>query len=126
MKRIQTIIKVIEPADSVERYISLGVDVRLGYAKIVDPWTVEIDGAERLTGRAIVIAAGGEPDIPDIPGLSESGYLTSDTMWDELAHREEMPARLVLLGGGPIGPDMAQAFARDRKSTRLTPVTNAH
>src|SRR3546814_4525830 len=93
MTRIQTIIKVIEPADSVERYISLGVDVRLGYAKIVDPWTVEIDRAERLTGRAIVIAAGGEPDIPDNPGLSASGYLTSDTMWDELATREEMPDR---------------------------------
>src|SRR3546814_8181585 len=59
-----------------------------------------------------LIAAGGEPDIPDIPGLSESGYLTSDTMWDELAHREEMPARLVILGGGPIGTEMAQAFAR--------------
>src|SRR3546814_8714275 len=77
MKRIRTIIEVIEPADSVERYTGLGVDVRLGYAKIVDPWTVEIDGTERLTGRAIVIAAGGEPDIPDIPGDRKSTRLNS-------------------------------------------------
>lgn len=112
MKRIQSIIKVIEPADSVERYTALGVDVRLGYAKIVDPWTVEIDGAERLTSRAIVIAAGGEPAIPDIPGLAESGYLTSDTIWDALTQRETLPERLAILGGGPIGIEMAQAFAR--------------
>src|SRR3546814_18467880 len=112
MKRIQTIIKVIEPADSVERYISLGVDVRLGYAKIVDPCTVEIDGAERLTGRAIVIAAGGEPDIPDIPGLSESGYLTSATMCDELAHRADMPARLVIPRGRPTAAARAHALRK--------------
>ena len=112
MKRIRTIIAVIEPADSVERYTELGVDVRLGHARIVDPWTVEIDGAERLTARAIVIAAGGEPAVPDIPGLATSGYLTSDTMWDILAHRDEMPARIVIIGGGPIGTEMAQAFAR--------------
>jgi len=112
MKRIRTIIEVIEPADSVERYTSLGVDVRLGYARLVDPWTVEIDGAERLTTRAIVIAAGGEPAVPDIPGLAESGYLTSDTMWDALSHRDALPGRIVVIGGGPIGTEMAQAFAR--------------
>ncbi|MFC7499937.1 FAD-dependent oxidoreductase [Enterovirga sp. GCM10030262] len=112
MKRIRTIIAVIEPADSVDRYTALGVDVRLGHARIVDPWTVEIDGAERLTTRAIVIAAGGEPALPDIPGLATSGYLTSDTMWDILAHRDELPARIAIIGGGPIGTEMAQAFAR--------------
>ena len=112
MERIHAIIREIEPADSVERYTKLGVDVRLGHAKIVDPWTVEIDGRERLTARAIVIAAGAEPVVPDIPGLKEAGYLTSDTMWDALRGRDEMPRRIVIVGGGPIGTEMAQAFAR--------------
>jgi len=112
MERVHSIIKIIEPADSVERYTSLGVDVRLGYAKIVDPWTVEIDGRDRLTARSIVIAAGAEPLVPDIPGLEEAGYLTSDTMWDALSGREEVPGRIVIVGGGPIGTEMAQAFAR--------------
>lgn len=112
MRRIRTIIEVIEPADSIERYTGLGVDVRLGHARIVDPWTVEIDGAERLTARAIVIAAGADPVVPDIPGLKESGCLTSDTMWDALAHRDSLPERIAIIGGGPIGTEMAQAFAR--------------
>jgi pyruvate/2-oxoglutarate dehydrogenase complex dihydrolipoamide dehydrogenase (E3) component/uncharacterized membrane protein YdjX (TVP38/TMEM64 family) len=112
MERVAAIIRAIEPADSVERYTRLGVDVRLGYARIIDPWTVEIDGGERLTTRAIVIAAGGEPFVPQIPGLAEAGYLTSDTMWEELSRREEMPRRIVIVGGGPIGTEMAQAFAR--------------
>jgi pyruvate/2-oxoglutarate dehydrogenase complex dihydrolipoamide dehydrogenase (E3) component/uncharacterized membrane protein YdjX (TVP38/TMEM64 family) len=112
MERVFAVIKTIEPADSVERYTKLGVDVRLGYARIVDPWTVEIDGGERLTARSIVIAAGAEPVVPDIPGLAEAGYLTSDTMWDALRGREELPRRMVIVGGGPIGTEMAQAFAR--------------
>jgi pyruvate/2-oxoglutarate dehydrogenase complex dihydrolipoamide dehydrogenase (E3) component len=87
MARLREVIRVIEPADSVERYTKLGVDVRIGHARIVDPWTVEI-GGERLTTRSIVIAAGAEPLVPPIPGLEESGYLTSDTMWDALADRE--------------------------------------
>ena len=112
IERIFAIIKHIEPADSVERYTQLGVDVRLGHARVVDPWTVEIDGRERLTGRSIVIAAGAEPFVPDIPGLEEAGYLTSDTMWEALRGREEMPRRIVIVGGGPIGTEIAQAFAR--------------
>ena len=112
MERVSAIIRHIEPADSVERYTGLGVDVRLGHARILDPWTVEIDGKERLTTRAIVIAAGGEPIVPDIPGLEEAGYLTSDTMWDALARREELPRRIIIIGGGPIGTELAQAFAR--------------
>jgi pyruvate/2-oxoglutarate dehydrogenase complex dihydrolipoamide dehydrogenase (E3) component/uncharacterized membrane protein YdjX (TVP38/TMEM64 family) len=112
MERVHAIIRHIEPADSVERYTGLGVDVRLGHARIVDPWTVEIDGGERLTARSIVIAAGAEPFVPDIPGLEEAGYLTSDTMWEKLRGREEMPRRIVIVGGGPIGTEMAQAFAR--------------
>ncbi|MBA2466510.1 MAG: FAD-dependent oxidoreductase, partial [Sphingomonas sp.] len=112
MKRVKAIIAQIEPADSVERYTQLGVDVRQGYAKIVDPWTVEIDGRERLTTRSIIIAAGGEPLVPDIPGLGEAGYLTSETLWDALSARDAMPERIAILGGGPIGTEMAQAFAR--------------
>ena len=115
MERIHQAIAIIAPADSVERYTGLGVDVRQGHARIVDPWTVEIEGADgtkdRLTTRAIVIAAGGEPFVPDIPGLAESGYLTSDTMWDALRGRE-LPERVAIIGGGPIGTEMAQAFAR--------------
>jgi hypothetical protein len=112
MERVHSTIAYIEPADSVERYTELGVDVRKGYARIIDPWTVEIDGKERITGRSIVIAAGGEPFVPDLPGLEEAGYLTSDTMWDALRGRDEMPRRIAILGGGPIGTEMAQSFAR--------------
>ena len=116
MARVRGVIATIAPADSVERYTALGVDVRLGHATIVDPWTVEIkdrDGAtQRLTTRAIVIAAGAEPFVPDIPGLADAGVLTSETMWDELATRDAVPRRLTIIGGGPIGTELAQAFAR--------------
>jgi len=111
IERVFEAIRIIAPADSVERYTALGVDVRQGHARIVDPWTVEVAG-ERLTTRAIVIAAGGEPLVPPIPGLAESGYLTSDTMWSALRGLEAPPRRLSILGGGPIGVEMAQAFAR--------------
>ncbi|WP_300973836.1 FAD-dependent oxidoreductase [Sphingomonas sp. LHG3406-1] len=116
MQRIRDVITTIEPADSVERYTGLGVDVRLGHATIVDPWTVEIaetgGGTTRLTTRAIVIAAGGEPFLPDIPGLREAGALTSDTLWEALARRGTLPERMVIVGGGPIGTELAQSFAR--------------
>ncbi|MEA3264768.1 MAG: FAD-dependent oxidoreductase [Pseudomonadota bacterium] len=116
MRRIHAIIAAIEPNDSVERYTGLGVDVVKGYAKIVDPWTVEIardDGeTQRLTTRSIIIAAGAVPLVPDLPGLAESGYLTSDTLWEEFAKLDELPRRITVLGGGPIGSELAQAFAR--------------
>lgn len=116
MARIHTIIAAIEPHDSVERYSALGVDVVQGYARIVDPWTVEITRnngeVQRLTTRAIVIAAGAEPSVPDLPGLEDSGYLTSDTLWDEFAKLDSIPERIVVLGGGPIGSELSQAFAR--------------
>jgi pyruvate/2-oxoglutarate dehydrogenase complex dihydrolipoamide dehydrogenase (E3) component/uncharacterized membrane protein YdjX (TVP38/TMEM64 family) len=112
MERVFQAIAEIAPNDSVERYTALGVDVRKGYARLIDPWTVEIDGTERLTARSVVIAAGGEPFVPPIPGLEGSGYLTSDTMWDALRGRAEVPTRIAIIGGGPIGTELAQAFAR--------------
>jgi pyruvate/2-oxoglutarate dehydrogenase complex dihydrolipoamide dehydrogenase (E3) component/uncharacterized membrane protein YdjX (TVP38/TMEM64 family) len=116
MNRIHAIISAIEPNDSVERYTGLGVDVIKGYAKIVDPWTVEVareDGqTQRLTTRSIIIAAGAAPLVPDLPGLADSGYLTSDNLWEEFARLDEIPRRITVLGGGPIGSELAQAFAR--------------
>ncbi|MCC7414197.1 MAG: FAD-dependent oxidoreductase [Gammaproteobacteria bacterium] len=106
MERVQDVIRRIEPHDSAERYAALGVDVRRGTARITSPWTVEIDG-EPVSTRAIVIAAGAEPFVPPIPGLAECGYLTSETLWD----LRELPRRLLVLGGGPIGCELAQAFA---------------
>jgi pyruvate/2-oxoglutarate dehydrogenase complex dihydrolipoamide dehydrogenase (E3) component/uncharacterized membrane protein YdjX (TVP38/TMEM64 family) len=114
--RVLGAVKAIEPHDSVERYEGLGVDVVKGYAKIIDPWTVEIarnDGAvQRLTTRSIVIASGAEPVVPPIPGIEGSGYLTSETMWDAFAQMDAAPARVAVLGGGPIGCELAQALAR--------------
>lgn len=116
MDRIKDVIARIEPHDSVERYTELGVEVLQGYARLVDPWTVEIKlnsgGVQRLTSRAIVIAAGAEPAVPPLPGLDEVGYLTSDTLWESLAENESPPRRLLVLGGGPIGCELAQCFAR--------------
>jgi pyruvate/2-oxoglutarate dehydrogenase complex dihydrolipoamide dehydrogenase (E3) component/uncharacterized membrane protein YdjX (TVP38/TMEM64 family) len=116
MARVQAIIRTVEPHDSVERYTKLGVEVLRGHAKLIDPWTVEVslnDGDKRrLTTRSIVIAAGAQPWIPSIPGLEQTGYVTSDTLWDEFAALQEPPRRLVVLGGGPIGCELAQCFAR--------------
>ncbi len=112
MERVQRVIHEIEPHDSVERYTGLGVDVVLGQARILDPWHVQVtktDGSvATLSTRAIVVATGAEPFVPPLPGLREVGVLTSDTLW---ALREQ-PKRLVVLGGGPIGCELAQAFAR--------------
>ncbi|HEX7952105.1 MAG TPA: FAD-dependent oxidoreductase, partial [Burkholderiales bacterium] len=116
MARVHEVIRTIEPHDSAQRYTGLGVEVLKGYARIVDPWTVEValDGGKttRLTTRSIIIAAGGEPFVPKLPGLDDVGYVTSDTLWDEFAKLDAPPARLVVLGGGPIGCELSQAFAR--------------
>ncbi len=107
MARVQRVIATVEPHDSVERYGKLGVDVMLGDARITSPWTVEVNG-QTLTTRAIVIASGASPAIPNIAGLDTVDYYTSDTIWS-LTKR---PDRLIVLGGGPIGCELAQAFAR--------------
>ncbi|WMC12062.1 FAD-dependent oxidoreductase [Oceanimonas pelagia] len=116
MARVQNIINQVAPHDSVERYTSLGVEVIKGYGRLIDPWTVAITQADgqprRLTGRSIIIATGAEPIVPPLPGLSEVAYLTSDTLWQAMASRDTPPARLLVLGGGPIGCELAQAFAR--------------
>jgi pyruvate/2-oxoglutarate dehydrogenase complex dihydrolipoamide dehydrogenase (E3) component/uncharacterized membrane protein YdjX (TVP38/TMEM64 family) len=116
MQRVHDVIKAIEPHDSIERYTGLGVEVLQGYGKLVNPWTVEValnDGTtQRLTARSIVIAAGARPFVPLLPGLDDVGYVTSDTLWDEFAKLDEVPKRLVVLGGGPIGCELAQSFAR--------------
>ena len=116
MQRIHHVIADIAPHDSVERFTGLGVDVVQGYAKIVNPWTVEIalnDGTtKRLTTRSIVIAAGAMPFVPPLPGINDVGFFTSDTLWDEFARLDEIPRRLVVLGGGPIGCELAQSFQR--------------
>ena len=112
MQRVRDVITAIEPHDSVERFTALGVDCVKGFARFVDPWTVEIDGERRLTAKAFIIATGAAPLIPPLPGVEESGYLTSETLWDAFAAREAVPKRLVILGGGPIGCELAQAFQR--------------
>jgi pyruvate/2-oxoglutarate dehydrogenase complex dihydrolipoamide dehydrogenase (E3) component/uncharacterized membrane protein YdjX (TVP38/TMEM64 family) len=107
MERVQRIIKQVEPHDSVERYTNLGVDCFQGEATVTSPFAVTVDGRQ-LTTRAIVIASGARPFVPPIPGLDRIEYFTSDTIWSI----RELPARMVVLGGGPIGCEMAQAFAR--------------
>ncbi|MBI2318471.1 MAG: FAD-dependent oxidoreductase, partial [Betaproteobacteria bacterium] len=112
MERVQRVVKTVEPHDSAARYTELGVECLHGEAKIVSPWEVEVrleSGAtQRLTTRAIVIAAGARPFVPPIPGLDEVGYLTSDSVWS----LRTLPKRLVVLGGGPIGAELTQVFAR--------------
>ncbi|MCX2783550.1 FAD-dependent oxidoreductase [Microbulbifer thermotolerans] len=116
MARVHEVIRKIEPHDSIERYEGLGVEVIQGYAKLIDPWTVEIkrnDGdVQRLTSRSIVLATGARPFVPPLPGIEEVGYVTSDTLWDEFAQLDDAPNRLLVLGGGPIGCELSQSFAR--------------
>ncbi|ATC84366.1 FAD-dependent oxidoreductase [Pseudoalteromonas agarivorans] len=116
MARVHKVIADIAPHDSVERYTNLGVDVLKGYGKLLDPWTVEIKlndgGTQTLTARTIVIATGARPFVPPLPGIEETGYVTSDTLWTKFAELEEAPKKLVVLGGGPIGSELAQSFAR--------------
>lgn len=116
MQRVHDVVAQVEPHDSIERYTRLGVEVKTGYATIIDPWTVEIktqDGTtERLTTRSIIIATGARPFVPPLPGLKEIGYVTSDTLWETFAQLDTPPKRLVVLGGGSIGCELSQSFAR--------------
>jgi pyruvate/2-oxoglutarate dehydrogenase complex dihydrolipoamide dehydrogenase (E3) component/uncharacterized membrane protein YdjX (TVP38/TMEM64 family) len=116
MARVNDVIARVAPHDSIERYTGLGVEVLSGFATIKDPWTVEVQlnsgGTQRLTTRAIVIAAGARPFVPPLPGLDDVGYVTSDTLWQEFSNMDRPPHRLVVLGGGPIGCELSQAFGR--------------
>ncbi|MBW6509028.1 MAG: dihydrolipoyl dehydrogenase [Desulfuromonadales bacterium] len=107
MERVQQVVTKVEPHDSVERYTDLGVDCIKGEARITSPYTVEVNG-RTLTTRNIIVATGATPFVPPIPGLDQVDYLTSDNLWQ----LRELPKRLVVLGGGPIGCEMTQAFAR--------------
>jgi pyruvate/2-oxoglutarate dehydrogenase complex dihydrolipoamide dehydrogenase (E3) component/uncharacterized membrane protein YdjX (TVP38/TMEM64 family) len=105
MDRVQRVIKTIEPHDSVERFTSLGVECETGEARILTPYQVEVNGRV-INTRSIIIATGARPLIPPIPGLETIDYLTSDTVWE----LRELPRRLLVIGGGPIGCELAQAF----------------
>ena len=111
MERVQRVVKAVEPHDSVERYTALGVECLAGEARIVSPWEVEVrsgDAIRRLSTRSIIIAAGAQPFVPPIPGLDQVRYFTSDNLWE----LRQLPARLAVLGGGPIGCELTQCFAR--------------
>ena len=111
MERVQSVIQTVEPHDSIERYTELGVDIVQGEAKIISPWEVQVktsEGTKTLTTRSIVIAAGARPFVPPIPGLDKVEPLTSDNIWN----LRELPKRLLILGGGPIGCELTQSFAR--------------
>jgi pyruvate/2-oxoglutarate dehydrogenase complex dihydrolipoamide dehydrogenase (E3) component len=111
MERVQRVIRTVAPHDSVERYTELGVECVAGHARITSPWSVEITqpgGTRTLTTRAIVIAAGARPFVPPIPGTEKVHCVTSDTVWE----LRTLPRRLLVLGGGPIGCELAHCFAR--------------
>jgi pyruvate/2-oxoglutarate dehydrogenase complex dihydrolipoamide dehydrogenase (E3) component/uncharacterized membrane protein YdjX (TVP38/TMEM64 family) len=123
MARIKRVIATIAPHDSAERYSALGAEVLHGHARIVSPWSVEVmngSAVQTLTTRAIVIAAGSTPIVPSIPGLSATECLTSDTFWD----LSRLPQRLVVLGGGPIGCELAQAMARFGASVTIVEMSD--
>jgi len=107
MERVQSVIKKIEPHDSVERFESLGVECIRGEAQIVSPSAVTVND-QTLTTRNIIIATGARPFVPPIEGMETIDYLTSDNLWEIRA----LPKRLIVLGGGPVGSELAQAFAR--------------
>ena len=116
MQRIHQVIAAIAPHDSIERYQSLGVEVLQGHAKLTSPWKLDVTHADgsitQLTSRSIIIATGAAPFVPALPGLDTTGYLTSDTLWEEFRYQDKPPHRLVVLGGGPIGCELAQSFVR--------------
>ncbi|SBS34894.1 Dihydrolipoyl dehydrogenase [Marinomonas aquimarina] len=116
MARVQQVIAQIEPHDSIERYTQLGVEVRQGHAKLLDPWRVELtdtNGSKHtLTSRSIIIATGARPFIPEIKGLKQVPFVTSDTLWKTFNRLDTPPKRFLVLGGGPIGCELSQAMQR--------------
>jgi dihydrolipoamide dehydrogenase len=118
MERVQRVVRQVAPHDSVERYTALGVECVHGEARLASPWTVRV-GERVLTARAIVLATGAGPFVPPLPGLERIDYLTSDNLWE----LRERPERLAVLGGGPVGCELAQAFAR--LGSRVTQVEMA-
>ena len=111
MKRVQKIIKKIEPHDSRERYTELGVECMQGTATITSPWTVTVDGTngqQEISARSIIVAAGASPVVPHLPNIDQIQYVTSDTIWD----MKDLPKKLIVIGGGAIGCELAQAFKR--------------
>jgi len=107
MQRVQDVIRKVEPHDSAERYTQLGVECIQGEARLISPWAVTVNG-KTITARSIVIASGASPFIPPIKGIEQINYLTSDNVW----YIKNRPERLLILGGGPIGCELAQSFAR--------------
>lgn len=115
MERVQEKINKIAPHDSIERYTDLGVDCLTGTAHIESPYCVRIDDRQ-LTTRNIVVATGASPIVPNLPGIELVPHYTSDTIWSI----KNKPKKLLILGGGPIGCELAQAFARlDIKVTQI-------
>lgn len=119
MARVHKKIKSIEPHDSVERYEALGVKCFLGQAQVLDPWRVKV-GAQVLNSRKIIIASGAEPLIPGITGLDKINFLHSNNLWE----LKTLPKNLLILGGGPIGCEMAQCFARLGSKVSLVEMTS--
>lgn len=111
IKRVQKIIKKIEPHDSRERYTELGVECMQGAATITSPWSVTVDGTngqQEISARSIIVAAGASPVVPHLPNIDQIQYVTSDTIWD----MKDLPKKLTVIGGGAIGCELAQAFKR--------------
>lgn len=116
IRQVQQSVTTIEPHDSVERYESLGVEVLRGFARMIDPWRARVtlhSGETRvISARSVVLATGAAPVVPEFSGLEGSGYLTTETLWERFGEFERAPDRLLIVGGGPISCELAQAMAR--------------
>jgi pyruvate/2-oxoglutarate dehydrogenase complex dihydrolipoamide dehydrogenase (E3) component len=106
VRRIQA--EIAASDDNPDRFREIGIDLFFGAARVTGPNSVEVEGTGELSARYVLLCTGSRPASPAIPGLEEAGYLTSETVWD----LERAPASLLLIGGGPIAVEMAQAFAR--------------
>ena len=118
MERVHGVVRKVEPHDSVDRYTALGVEVIEGEARITSPYSVEVNG-KTLTTKNIILATGARPFVPPIPGVDQMDYLTSDNLWEI----RELPQRLMVLGGGPIGCELAQCFARFGSEVSIVEMT---